>query len=74
MAKTGPAVLDVVALLADMPDQRLSRGQVGTIVQQLDDATSLVEFSDEQGQAYAFVPCPLTDLLMLHYVPEEASA
>jgi hypothetical protein len=65
-------MLDVVALLADMPDRRLARGQVGTVVQQLDDATSLVEFSDEQGQAYAIVPCPRTDLLTLHYVPEEA--
>jgi len=37
-----------VALLTDLPAQRLARGQVGTIVEQLDDKTSLVEFSDEQ--------------------------
>ncbi|MGQ0686147.1 DUF4926 domain-containing protein [Bradyrhizobium sp.] len=55
-----------------MPDRRLARGQVGTVVQRLDDETSLVEFSDEQGRAYAIVPCPRTDLLTLHYVPEEA--
>jgi hypothetical protein len=40
-----------VALLTDLPAQRLARGQVGTIVEQLDDKTSLVEFSDEQGRA-----------------------
>jgi hypothetical protein len=67
-----PSVLDVVALLADLPAQRLARGQVGTVVEQLDDKTLLVEFSDDQGSAYAITPCPWADLLILHYVPEAA--
>ena len=68
----GPALLDVVALLSDLPTQRLARGQVGTVVELLDDSTSLVEFSDEQGQAYAVAPCPRSELLTLHYLPEDA--
>jgi Domain of unknown function (DUF4926) len=67
-----PSLFDVVALLSDLPAQRLARGQVGTIVERLDENTSLVEFSDEQGRAYAVAPCPLTELLTLHYVPESA--
>ena len=67
-----PSLLDVVALLADLPAQRLARGQVGTIVERLDDKTLLVEFSDDQGSAYAVAPCPWEDLLVLHYVPEAA--
>ncbi len=67
-----PSVLDVVALLADVPAQRLARGQVGTVVEQLDDKTLLVEFSDDQGEAYAIAPCAQADLLILHYVPEAA--
>ena len=67
-----PSLLDVVALLSDLPAQRLALGQVGTIVEQLDDATLLVEFSDDQGHAYALAPCPRTELLVLHYVPEAA--
>jgi hypothetical protein len=67
-----PSVLDVVALLTDLPAQRLARGQVGTIVERLDDKTLLVEFSDDQGRAYAVAPCPREDLLVLHYVPEAA--
>ena len=67
-----PSVLDVVALLTDLPAQRLARGQVGTIVEQLDNKALLVEFSDEQGRAYAVAPCPQADLLVLHYVPEPA--
>jgi hypothetical protein len=61
-----------VALLSDLPAQRLARGQVGTIVEQLDENISLVEFSDGQGRAYAVAPCPLTELLTLRYVPETA--
>jgi Domain of unknown function (DUF4926) len=67
-----PHLLDAVALLADLPAHRLSRGQVGTIVELLDDTTSLVEFSDEHGRPYALAPCPRADLLTLHYLPEEA--
>lgn len=68
----GPSLLDVVALLTDLPAHQLGRGQVGTIVEQLDDKTLLVEFSDEQGRAYALAPCQRADLLVLHYVPEAA--
>ncbi len=72
--KKGPSLLDLVALLSDLPAQRLARGQVGTIVEQLDENISLVEFSDEQGRAYAIAACPLTELLTLHYVPETADS
>ena len=67
-----PSVLDAVALLTDLPTQRLARGQVGTVVEQLDESTLLVEFSDDQGRAYAITPCTRADLLILHYVPEAA--
>jgi hypothetical protein len=67
-----PSLLDVVALLQDLPAQQLARGQVGTIVEQLDDKTLLVEFSDDKGCAYAVAPCPRAELLVLHYVPAAA--
>src|ERR1700744_2401918 len=53
-----PSRLDVVALLSDLPAQRLARGQVGSVVEELDDDTLLVEFSDGEGRAYALTPCP----------------
>jgi hypothetical protein len=52
----GPSLLDVVALLADVAAMALARGQVGTVVEQLDEGTLLVEFSDDQGCAYALAP------------------
>jgi uncharacterized protein DUF4926 len=72
-AATGqPSVLDVVALLADQPSDGLTRGQVGTVVEALGDRTLLVEFSDNEGRAYALAPCPPSQLLVLHYVPQPA--
>jgi hypothetical protein len=67
-----PAVLDVVAVLADLPAEGLLRGQVGTVVESLDERAVLVEFSDDQGRAYAVAPCPRSDLLVLHYMPKAA--
>lgn len=66
-----PFVLDVVALLADGPEG-LTRGQVGTVVESLDEGAVLVEFSDQEGRAYAIAPCPRSELLVLRYVPQAA--
>jgi hypothetical protein len=67
-----PALLDVVALLTDLPRRRLARGQVGTIVEKLKDGTLLVEFSDDQGRRYALVTCTPAQLLPLRYVENAA--
>jgi hypothetical protein len=68
----GPSPLDVVALLTDVPSLGLARGQVGTVVEQLDNKTWRVEFSDDQGRAFAVADCHGADLLVLHCVPEAA--
>lgn len=65
-------MLDTVALLADLPSAGLARGQVGTVVEALDENSALVEFSGDEGEGYAIVPCPRTDLLVSCYVPEAA--
>lgn len=67
-----PATLDVVALLADRLGENLARGQVGTVVERLDSRTVLVEFSDNDGRAYAVAPISVSDLLVLHHVPTAA--
>ena len=59
-SNVAPDLLRAVALLADIPAQGLVRGQVRTIVEALDEATALVEFSDDEGRAYAIAPCPRT--------------
>jgi hypothetical protein len=65
----GGALLASVALLRDLPERGLVRGQVGTVVEELDEATALVEFSDDQGRAYAIAPCPRDALLPLRTEP-----
>jgi hypothetical protein len=67
-----PSVLDAVALLDDDEFEGLPRGQVGTVVESLGDDRVLVEFSDDDGRAYAVVPCRNANLLVLHYAPETA--
>lgn len=68
MART----LQTVALLNALPAAGLARGQVGTVVEELDAGTVLVEFSDDDGRAYTVEACPRAELLVLHYVPEPA--
>ncbi len=70
--RNGPALLDAVALLCDVPARGLARGQVGTVVESLDDRTVLIEFNDDHGRTYSIVPLPKSELLVLHYVPRAA--
>jgi prephenate dehydratase len=59
--------LDVVAMVADIPVENLVRGQVGPVVDLLDGISALVEFSNEKGNGYAFVPIHNSLLLPLIY-------
>ena len=62
-----PKLLDVVALLDDVPDVKLVRGQVGTIVEQLGRDVCEVEFSDNKGRTYATLTLRADQLLVLHH-------
>jgi hypothetical protein len=66
------AVPSAVALLRDLPEHGLLRGQVGTIVEALDEKTSLVEFSDDRGEHSAIIPCPRDARLVLRTIPRAA--
>jgi hypothetical protein len=66
-------VLDVVALLVDMPEHGLVRGQVGTVVERLDEGALEVEFSDDEGRTYAELALPADALLVLHHRPVAAA-
>ena len=65
--------LDVVALIADLPDKGLSRGQVGTVVEVLAQGVFEVEFCDDEGRAYAQAALREGQLLVLHYRPQQAA-
>jgi hypothetical protein len=66
-------LLDVVALTDDLPERRLVRGQVGTVVEKLAPGVFEVEFADDDGRTYASLALPESQLLVLRYSPVEAA-
>ena len=70
---TTPRLLDVVALLSDVPKHGLLRGQVGTVVELLDGGACEVEFSDDEGKTYAELALGPDELLVLHHRPQRAA-
>ncbi len=65
-------ILEVVALTEDLPERGLYRGQVGTVMESLAPGVFEVEFSDDEGRAYASLALEASQLLVLHYEPVEA--
>ena len=65
-------LLDVVALSGDLPQHKLTRGQVGTVVEVLASNVFEVEFSDNQGRTYASLALEANQLIVLHYEPAGA--
>jgi hypothetical protein len=62
-------LFSVVALLRDIPEQGLSRGQVGTIVEIYSPSDAEVEFVDSEGQTYGLTTLRADDLIRLHHQP-----
>jgi len=62
-------LLDVVALIQDLPERGLQRGQVGTVVEELAPDVFEVEFSDNTGRTYATLALKTSQLMLLHYEP-----
>ena len=67
-------LLSVVALLEDIPDKDLLRGQVGTVVETLAPGVFEVEFSDGHGQTYATRALRADQLMRLHHEPSHEAA
>ena len=64
-------LLDVVALTVDVPAHSLSRGQVGTVVELLQNGAAYeVEFSDRHGRTYQSLGLRPDHLMVLHYDPD----
>ncbi len=66
MLKKEINLLDTVALLEDLPQRDLIRGEVGTIVELLAPNVYEVEFCDDEGQTYAELALRGEQLIVLH--------
>jgi uncharacterized protein DUF4926 len=59
-------LLDTVALLEDLRERKLKRGEVGTVVEILAPGVYEVEFCDDEGQTYAELALRSDQLVPLH--------
>jgi len=64
----------VVALLEDLPESGLVRGQVGTVVETWGPDLHEVEFADSDGRAYAMVALKTEQLIRLYHEPVNRAA
>ncbi len=70
---TSITLLDVVALAEDVPERKLLRGQVGTVVEILAPDVFEVEFCDDEGRTYMSTALKASQLMLLHYRPQVAA-
>jgi hypothetical protein len=70
MTKSTIKLLDVVALIVDLLEYNLYRGQVGTVVELLAGGAAFeVEFSDRSGRTYESLGLRPEQIMVLHFEP-----
>jgi hypothetical protein len=62
-------ILDVVVLTEALPLLNLRKGELGTIVEVLDEDVFLVEFADSKGVTYAMPALNVNVLMKVFYEP-----
>lgn len=63
-------LLDVVALMVDLPQRNLWRGQIGTVVEILANGSAFeVEFSDRNGRTYESLGLCPEQIMVLSFEP-----
>ena len=67
-------MLTVVALVEDLPEAGLVRGQVGTVVENWVPGVYEIEFCDDNGKTYAMVALRAEQLMRLHHEPVRDAA
>lgn len=67
MINNEPKLLDVIALLRDIPEQNLRRGMVGTVVE-IKGEFFLIEFCNSEGETLALASLKPADFLVLERI------
>lgn len=57
----------VIAIICDIPEKQLRKGQVGTVVEKLAKNVYEVEFCDKNGQTIITTSIKSEQILILHY-------
>jgi len=74
IAMAGIDMHSVIALLEDLPEHGLVRGQVGTVVESWAPGVYEVDFADESGKTFAMVALKAEQMIRLHYEPVHQAA
>jgi Domain of unknown function (DUF4926) len=70
MSKNKVELLNVIALIVDLPEYNLCRGQVGTVVELLAGGTAFeVEFSARNGRTFESIGLRQEQIMVLHFEP-----
>ena len=69
MKKEHIQLLDIVALVVDLPKESLHKGEVGTVVECYPDDAYEVEFVANDGGTYALLPLVGSQLVALRERP-----
>ena len=56
----------MVALLKEIPEKNLLRGQIGTVVEKYSETDYEVEFSDNNGKAISMLTLSTEPVMLLH--------
>ncbi|MGI8545455.1 MAG: DUF4926 domain-containing protein [Aridibacter sp.] len=68
-------LFDVIALISDLPEENLLKGQVGTIVEVYNEGEAFeVEFVNVKGETYGLLTLSPKQLVLLHYEPTQVTA
>ena len=66
-------LFDVVALTVDLPEDNLTKGQVGTVIEILAEGSAFeVEFSDSKGLTYESLGLRPEQFMVLHFEPNQS--
>ncbi len=65
-------LLDVVALLRGVPEKRLLRGQIGTVIECYSNTEFEVEFSDNNEKTISMLTLSTDEIMLLHHELEHA--
>ncbi len=62
-------LLDVVVLTEALPDIKLRKGELGTVVEILENDVFLVEFTNTKGETYSMPILRANQLLKVYFEP-----
>lgn len=64
--------LDVVAILEDLPELGISRGDIATVLEEVSEKIFLLEISDRNGKTISMIELPQKSIMKLNYTMEYA--